>query len=110
MRFFLRFFCHIFCMVCRVVTILFTEQSADMLKKPLKHLEHVREVHGKFSRDLWKNLQMQRKMRLKYFVKTVKILDFELKIFLERFLENVLSTLRICSIYLIGGINILNCF
>ena len=50
---FFHFSWHIIRLVCRVVTIFLLTQNTR-LGGPFKYLEHIRKVHRKFSRGLWK--------------------------------------------------------
>ena len=49
------FFTNIYWLVCRVVTIVLLTQRTR-LGEPFRYLEHVRTVHSKFSRGVWKKV------------------------------------------------------
>ena len=49
------FFTNIVWLVCRVVTIVLLTQRTR-LGEPFRYLEHVRTVHSKFSRGVWKKV------------------------------------------------------
>ena len=78
------------------------------LGAPFRYLENVHKVHRKFSREFWKNVSTQI-MRNKWSPLLVcnmltkpHILSWN---FFQRFLENFLWTLWICSTYLKGPLD-----
>ena len=106
---FLRIFVNIFWLVCRTVTNFLLTQRA-MLRGPSRYLEHVRKVHRKFCRGLWKkSFSSKHKVLSEYSNLIFRFISFALifwalvNFLLVRLFESLLEifpwTLRICSKY-----------
>ena len=102
---------HIFWSVSRAVTILLLMQRSR-LGGPFRYLEHVRKIHRKFSRGLWKKFELktwgrdQAENEIRIFWQN---LIFWTKTFFQRLVENFPWTLRTCSRYLKGPLNLALC-
>ena len=90
-------------LVCRGVTIFLLTQISRS-GKPCRYVEHMRKVHRKVSRGLWKktfNLKNAKETQ-NVVQKFWQNLIFLVETFFQRCLQNFLSVWRMCSRYLQG--------
>ena len=93
---------HIIWLVCRGVTIFFLTQISRS-GKPCRYVEHMRKVHRKVSRGLWKktfnlkNAKETQNVVQKFWQNLIFLVE---TFFFQRSLENFLSVWRTCSRYL----------
>ena len=111
LQFFFHFSWHKIWLVRRAVTIFLLTQRSR-LGGPFRYLEHVRKVHKKFSRGLWKLVSaqnMSKKWSSKSGWNILTKPHFWIWNFFQRPLDNLLLAWRTCSRYLKGPPNLALC-